>query len=831
MGKLGEMINHNQIELQQFFTMHPFSASEKRVYDSALKGIDFLRELYVKNNKTYERLATVCNVINNEERNLVVITGYRGCGKTNFLRLIKYIADGGTDLETLEDLERIELDYAQDIEDLKSLIQSDYEKSVEKIRNTFFGDMYGRDDAVKGKELVTYLTRLLSGKCKYINFDEGGMGREKPFSTKLFYSIRASIDCHEREGRLLEIVKMIDDFAVRNQWAIEENFEEIDFRTLKKFWIAVKDKLYSFERETFYDNFLDELKKLSLEQLLFVYTIWEYAEILTAGRSVESRKLIYLLDNIDIISDGTTDIFKNTMMGVWKFIWDARNVFHKIRENNKEEDKGFIDVYYKTKFIVAMRETTAMHISGHLRDKMRGIMDHFDMSSDTDKTMVMQRKIDLALELIKKKEIVSRGFITAIQCLDQLNSDRLFMRTLFQLFNNDYRTAVMCITTICIEHMEEVKKAISLINSDNASLVFGGRGTIYRLILDGFFEWNYFDAIGISSVNSKSSIGRIQQKHGYSCARIILTILCNKQAKNTERFFVNPEESVRLAALYLMVDKLMELDEFVTVIDGLYSLRNKRFWNHLVTFDNILTYSPDVIKSYIGVERPQTEETDIYIRATLAGQIFASTISVHFEYFASRYASASRSVSLFLLDKLDEREQWISMKKIVSDVYEAVEKCTETLELYNRNVMKKKDVEHYEDVLGSPYYYKQQFHEERIIHSHISYLEAYRSLLFKLNMSETRLSEANTFLLGMIQKYLDLLKYDRNNGYKKYRGLFFTANSKSLYNELNVCIEEIRQAPFIRNDISVTREYYRTHFKGKKCAFMIKHGEIEDEFS
>ena len=174
------------------------------------------------------------------------------------------------------------------------------------------------------------------------------------------------------------------------------------------------------------------------------------------------------------------------------------------------------------------------------------------------------------------------------------------------LFNNDYRTAVMCITTICIEHMEEVKKAISLINSDNASLVFGGRGTIYRLILDGFFEWNYFDAIGISSVNSKSSIGRIQQKHGYSCARIILTILCNKQAKNTERFFVNPEESVRLAALYLMVDKLMELDEFVTVIDGLYSLRNKRFWNHLVTFDNILTYSPDVIKSYIGVERPQT---------------------------------------------------------------------------------------------------------------------------------------------------------------------------------------------------------------------------------
>ena len=171
------------------------------------------------------------------------------------------------------------------------------------------------------------------------------------------------------------------------------------------------------------------------------------------------------------------------------------------------------------------------------------------------------------------------------------------------------------------------------------------------------------------------------------------------------------------------------------------------------------------------------------------------------------------------------------MKKIVSDVYEAVEKCTKTLEVYNRNVMKKKDVEHYEDVLDSPYYYEQQFHEERIIHSHISYLEAYRSWIFQLNISETRLSEANKFLLSMIQKYLELLKYDRNNGYKKYRGLFFTANSKSLYNELSVCIEEIKQAAFIRNNIAVTRGYYRAHFKGKKCAFMIRQGETEDEFS
>ncbi len=830
MRKLVEMINSNQIELQQFFTMHPFSSSEKKIYDSALNGIDFFKELYVKNNKTYERLATICNVINNAKKNLVVVTGYRGCGKTNFLRLIKYIADGGADIETLEELEQIDLRYANDIEDLRKLILNGYEESIIKIRNTLFGAMYGREEDIKGKEFVNYLKQQLAGKCKYINFDEGGMGREKPFSTKLFYTIRASVDYHKREGRLTEMVKLVDDFATRNQWTIEENFEEIDFRTLKKFWKAVKNKLYSFNDDDFYDDFLDELKKLSLEQLLFVYTLWEYAEIITSGLSAENRKLIYLLDNIDIISDGTTDIFKNTMMGVWKFMWDTGNVFNKIREKNIEKDKDFISLYDKTNFVVAMRETTAMHISGHLRDKMRAIMDHFDMSSDTDKAEILQRKLELGLSMINTKEIISEGFKEGIHCLNQLNSDRLFMRSLFQLFNNDYRTAAPCITTICNEHIEEVKKAILLLASDNANLVFGGRGIIYRLILDSFFNWNYFDAIGIPSINSKNSTDRIQQKHGYSCARVILTILCNKQAKNTERFFVNPEESVRLADLYGLVDKLMGLDEFVTIIDGMYSLRNKRFWNHLVTFDNILVYSPDVIKAYISKENVQTEKKDIYIRATSAGQMFASTISVHFEYFASRYASTCRNVPLFLLDKLDDRKQWASLKNIISDVYEAVEKCTTTLEQYNLNVIEKKEVERYEDVLDSPYYYEQQFHEERIIHSHISYLESYREWLFYLDITDERLTEANSFLLNMIKKYLDLLKYDINNGYKTYRELFFTSNSKKLYNELNVCIEEIEKCTVLRNNIAVTRDYYRTHFKGKKCTFMIKMGDTEDEF-
>lgn len=821
------MINHNEIELNQFFTMHPFSITQKRIYNSALDGIDFFDAFYVKNNKTYERLATVCNIINNAEKSILVITGYRGCGKTNFLQLIRYLSEGSHRLQTFEELEGIELSCASRSDELKKAIANSYQSSIRKIQNTFFGDLYGIDGDVVGEIFRDYVCTRLSGEYKYINFDDGGMKRDKPFSVKLFYNIRASIRKCEIEGFLPTILELLDSFAKRNRWLIEENFEEIDFRTLKLFWNTVKGKLYSLhDNNDLYDDILEEMKTLSLEQLLFVYTMWEYAVIIVSGKQ-RGKKLIYLLDNIDIISDGKTDIFKNTMEGIWKYVWDMKNVFEKIRDNQEEKDAAFISLYDKTKFIIAMRETTAMHISGHLRDKLRAIMDHFDMSSDIDKAIVMQRKIDFAQCMIQKKQIRSQGFIEAIKCLNELLTDRIFIKSLFQLFNNDYRTAVMCITTICIEHMDEIKKAISLMRSNKSNLIFGGRGVIYRLIIDGFFEWDYFDAIGIPSIKSKGYTVLLQSNHGFSCARVLLTILCNRQAKNSERFFVNPEESVRLADLYGMVQNLISLEEFVAIIDGMYSLRNKRFWNHLVTFDNILSYSPDVVKNYICINAPQTEEKDIYIRATSAGQIFADIISPHFEYFSSRYSSTSKNISLFLLDNLDKHRHWVAMKKIICDVYSSVEKCMKSLEAYNIKILKIKNVSCYDEILSSPYYYEHQFHEERIIHNHISYLEAYREYLFELQMDEQRLLEANCFLLTMMQQYLDLLKYDANNGYKPFRNLFYSENSRRLYNELSVCIEEIKKCSTIKNGIQVTRDYYFENYNGKQCAFMQQIGDEE----
>lgn len=104
-------------------------------------------------------------------------------------------------------------------------------------------------------------------------------------------------------------------------------------------------------------------------------------------------------------------------------------------------------------------------------------------------------------------------------------------------------------------------------------------------------------------------------------------------------------------------------------------------------------------------------------------------------------------------------------------------------------------------------------------------MEAYRKyVLENEKISEHRRIEANDFILDSIEKYLAMLKYNPDNGIKPYRNMFYTENSSNLYNQLMVCIEEIRDKK--RYDISITRDYYNANFSGKKCRYMQNLGDV-----
>lgn len=827
MGELGNMINSGSIDIRQFFTMHPFSATD-HMYDHALKEIDFFRDLYIQSGKTQQRLAKICSVVNNIGMNLVVVTGYRGCGKTNFLQFLKHIAEGKIELKSLHTMceNEIKLTRGND----EDSVRQSYEEAYKGIRGMLFLDYNGTSNDYIDKTFGQYVSLHLKSRCVYINFDTGAMGNRRPLFSKLLIRFREVSAEIIKEGRIQQVISLIADFSTRNKLIIEEGFESSEYSTLRFFWRKIRNEIPKLNERDVDDFLQDNIKNLSLEQLLFSYTLLEYANIISKGEEMANNKLLYLLDNIDMISDGTTDIFSNTMMGIWKFIWDVRTVFEGIQGSQNEIDVQFVQLYNKTNFIVAMRETTAMHISEHLRDKMNAVMRHFDISSDVDKATIMQKRIDLANELLGCGEIINENFVYIINQLNALISDHILLRNLFLLYNNDYRTSMEACTWLCTNHPSKITQAIQLIQSGKKNLVFGGRGIIYRLLFDAFIDWNYLDAIGITTRRGAPRARVVRTQYGYSWARIILTILCNEQSKNPERFFVNPEESVRLGDLYAMVKDIIEIDDFVNIIDGMYSLRNKRYWNHLVTFDNILEYSPATIKGYLqnssyDLVANNTEKKDIYIRATSAGQMFASVLCVHFEYFASRFSAANHRLPLFATLSLDPPEILPSVRRTVSDVYDAVSSCCNTLRQYNDRVLETMNKRHYREVLESPYYFEQQFHEERIIHNHISYLEAYRKYVHETKLDDNVKSKINAYIISMIKRYLDLLKYDFNAGLRANRDWFFTLNSKNLYNELNVCIEHIERETPDATFIEITRDFYKSHYPNEECTFLKNHRE------
>ena len=70
---------------------------------------------------------------------------------------------------------------------------------------------------------------------------------------------------------------------------------------------------------------------------------------------------------------------------------------------------------------------------------------------------------------------------------------------------------------------------------------------------------------------------------------------------------------------------------FLTCIEKMFSSRNWSYWNHLVTFDNILEYSKEALRKSLNDE---TGDSEVYIRCTTAGKRYLSTFSVHFEFFS-----------------------------------------------------------------------------------------------------------------------------------------------------------------------------------------------------
>ena len=185
------------------------------------------------------------------------------------------------------------------------------------------------------------------------------------------------------------------------------------------------------------------------------------------------------------------------------------------------------------------------------------------------------------------------------------------------------------------------------------------------------------------------------------------------------------------------------------------------------------------IESYIDFNRLDPDKTMLHY--SCAGKMYVEYVATHFEFFTVRVYKTSRE-ALFCDSNLvrDTNTHNFKCVDIVNRIYSEVEKCCGSLYDFNLRLCNKNhylnpytNLEFYRDshyvcvfkrvnLDGQERRFK-QFHEERIILTHINYIDCYRTYILNYceNICHEDKVELNKKLTKSITKYVDLLASDR----------------------------------------------------------------------
>lgn len=192
----------------------------------------------------------------------------------------------------------------------------------------------------------------------------------------------------------------------------------------------------------------------------------------------------------------------------------------------------------------------------------------------------------------------------------------------------------------------------------------------------------------------------------------------------------------------------------------MYNIRRNTYWNQLISFSNIKIGNYDEVEKKILEPR----NNNIKVHITKAGETYLDLIATHFEFFSCRITNKKEynKYPLFISENWRKKEKKrYYFQYLIDNVISVVENCCRKLHEYY-NITKFNGKESKEKYLESYFIYHQGngryvFHGERIIHTHIRYLDAFRLYLLKLEeFSYEDKVHINYLLVGYIDQYIKI---------------------------------------------------------------------------
>lgn len=476
--------------------------------------------------------------------------------------------------------------------------------------------------------------------------------------------------------------------------------------------------------------------EMELFQLILLFILCD-----TFRNIADHTKTVVFIDNLDNMYD-IRDI-KLVLMNYDNFLSGIGKIMNVVGRSLN------IKVQYNYCFLFALRDSTNAYLSHHELAIKQIAYAEYDATKHYDKVRIANTRLQTYIDIFSKETTSDTDVqVHNAKLLDSILQDPYVAQTIFDVFNNDYRICLLEILKI-VESGKLNEEYYDCIRKNR--FWNGSRGVIYRLIFNTFKSNGYFDKLKI--VDFKNRGVKVS-----SPSRLILTYIANL----TDERHTSDGRSVSFADLIDDIGSKIEDSEVARCIWEMYNLITAEDWCNLILFAETENASEEDLASELASYRenqrskkPISKNTvATRLKITTAGLAFLTYVATHFEYFSCRLFG-ERMPPLFYKSSLGLKDEEYVYKAIINAVLKEVQICAQKL------------LDHSESENGlcnsdnSDFVFRRaersaQYHGERLIFSHIRYLDEYRRFVLLTEEADVSHNVAE-YTIDIISKYISII--------------------------------------------------------------------------
>lgn len=670
-----------------------------------------------------------------------------------FTHLYTHVRNGKITGRTGEQDYYSEYDYEQWIKALKESLRSVI---------VFVEGYAGCGKSVFVQKILSEIFPNLDYDRNYYNYDIGFTFENNNQSRIKDAILECYIDQYVRfyrEGQAVIVEKMED---LLKQEAIDQldNARSIFYEfTATKAYLDAKKMLEEGDIPNFRKIIHDQLSRLTTEQIIYIDCILRLAKYVSDITEPETQIICY--DNLDAIENNDE-------------LCDFDNVLQTVKENmDSFLSKSNINYIERGQphfvFIATYRKITAVRVGlfegseryGDNRNQQENIF-YIDGSHLFEYKQMVKNRYYYFREFVRTRHLEAE-LIDIVKKMEEVVE---LFRTSFVnsryagLWNNNYRTCSDIMERIVSDYEVEAKQCIKLTKSryddydEHINVAIGASAVFLSIICRVQRDCNYWGNKHLDIIDLNGPVPTRKELEQNKRNVRKLTTLSRLILTYVQNVYSVEERSVSTNELFGVFTPAFSVQDIACTLANMLKHDKAGIWRRPIVYTkNAIPNNADIYEELKrqGDNRENSDYLFSEITTCDCGDSFITRVSCDYEFYSARLGN---SRSLYLAETVDE------IKKVLDGVLEAVDCCCQKMILFrNYYTQNARMVGKYNDQLFHPRTFnkKPQLHTERVIFSHIEYLDNYR--LYIQNCKDFNNEDKETikgYLVETIGEYLKL---------------------------------------------------------------------------